>query len=82
MKTSVLQSKFRPLTDLKRSNNCMNYTINEIHAKTLGNFPLGVDVGALSARIASLKGHPRGRHPYRRPLGWRLRQGYHTDRPT
>ena len=26
-----------------------------------GNFPLRVDVGALSARIASLKGHPRGR---------------------
>ena len=49
---------------------------------TTGNFPLGVDVGALSARIASLKGHPRGRHPYRRPLGWRLRQGYHTDLPT
>ena len=46
------------------------------------NFPLGVDVGALSARIASLKGEPRGRHPYRRPLGWRLRQGYHTDFPT
>ena len=21
-------------------------------------------------------------NPYRRPLGWRLRQGYHTDRPT
>ena len=47
-----------------------------------GNFPLGVDVGALSAWIASLKGYPRGRHLYRRPLGWRLRQGYHTDRPT
>ena len=26
-----------------------------------GNFPLGVDVGALSAWIASLKGHPRSR---------------------
>ena len=52
----------------------------ESHAP--GNFPLGVDVGALSAWLASLKGHPRGRHPYRRPLGWRLRQGYHTDLPT
>jgi hypothetical protein len=47
-----------------------------------GNFPLGVDVGALPVRIASLKGHPRGRHPYRRPLGWRLRRGYHTGLPT
>ena len=31
---------------------------------TTGNFPLGVDVGALSARLASLKGHPRGCHLY------------------
>ena len=32
-------------------------------------------------RLASLKGQPCGRHPYRRPLGWRLRLGYHTGLP-
>ena len=42
----------------------------------------GVDVGALPAGITSLKGHPRDHHPYRRLLGWHLRQGYHTDCPT
>ena len=33
----------------------------ELKLRSPGNFPLEVDVGALSARIASLKGHPRGR---------------------
>ena len=46
-----------------------------------GNFPLGVDAATLSVWIASLRRHPRGRHLYRRPLGWRLQQGYHTDHP-
>ena len=59
-----------------------NYTILGSTCDRLGNFPLGVDVGTLSVRIASLKGHPQGRHPYRRPLGWCLQQGYHTDHPT